>query len=86
MQTTLSSNYFTPCINFLSTGFNKIETNPTPMGTMVKIRKKVLKEYCSEILSIIPPMVPAAFCPIAMARYQIPNIKPIILGGTSLLR
>ena len=53
---------------------------------MVKIRKKVLSEYSFEILSIIPPIDPAAFCPIAIAKYQIPNIKPIILVGTNLLR
>ncbi len=57
-----------------------------PMGTRVKIRKKVPREYCSEILSIIPPIVPAAFCPMAMAKYHTPNIKPIIRGGTSLLK
>lgn len=63
-----------------------MEVIPTPIGIKVKIKKKVPKEYCSEILSIMPPMVPAAFCPTAMAKYQTPNINPIILAGTNLLK
>src|SRR5690554_5484644 len=75
-----------PCINFFNTGFNNIAINPTPIGISVKIKKKVPKEYSSEILSIIPPIVFAAFCPTAIAKYQTPNIKPIIRAGTNLLR
>ena len=52
---------------------------------IVKIRKKVPMEYSSEILSIIPPIAPADFCPSAIAKYQTPNMKAIILGGTNLL-
>ena len=67
------------------TGLSRIAINPIPIGTTVNMRKKVPMEYSFEILSIIPPMAPADFCPTAMARYHTPNINPIMRGGTSLL-
>ena len=73
-------------MSFFNTGLSTIEIKPTPIGINVNIKKNVPNEYCSEILSIIPPIVPAAFCPTAIAKYQTPNIKPIILGGTNLLK
>jgi len=60
-ETNSAQNYFTPCINFFRIGFIRIDTKPTAIGINVKIRKNELIEYSSEILSIIPPMVPAAF-------------------------
>jgi hypothetical protein len=78
-------NYFTPCINFLMTGFKAIITNPAVAGTIVNIKKNVDKEYCSVILSICPPNNAANLFPMAIAKYHIPNINAIILEGTNLL-
>ena len=55
------------------------------IGTKVKIKKKVEMSYVAVIVSIIPPNFPEVLLPIARARYQTPNIKAIILGGTNLL-
>ena len=37
--------YLTPCINFFIKGDNRIIIKPAPIGTIVKIRKKVVKLY-----------------------------------------
>ena len=75
--------YLTPCINFLRIGFNIITNNPAAIGTIVKIKKNVDKEYCAVMFSISPPTAAANLFPMAIARYQIPNIKAIILAGTN---
>lgn len=64
-----------PCINLFNNGFNKATRIPPAIGTMVKIKKKVDRSYCSVTDSIIPPKEPASLLPMAMARYHIPNIK-----------
>ena len=60
-------------------------SNPNPIGTKVKIKKKVVIEYCAVISSIIPPIDPAVLFPIAIAKYQTPNIIAIMRPGTNLL-
>lgn len=57
--------------------------NPATIGTTVKIRKNVDREYSLVIFSICPPNKAANLFPIATARYHIPNMKAIILGGTN---
>ena len=61
INATYSLIYLTPCINLLSTGLRIIDTKPIPIGAKVNIRKNTEREYCSPILSIIPPKVPADF-------------------------
>lgn len=78
-------NYFTPCINFFKRGFNNNAIIPIMIGTMVNIKKKVETSYFAVISSIIPPIFPEVLLPMAKAKYQTPNIKAIILGGTNLL-
>ena len=76
--------YLTPCINFLSIGFNIITNKPATIGTIVKIKKNVDNEYAFVMFSISPPTAAANLLPIAIAKYQIPNIKAIIRAGTNL--
>ena len=49
-------NYLIPCMDFLIIGCNNSEINPSPMGIIVKIKKKADKEYSCVILSISPPI------------------------------
>ncbi len=60
-------------------------SNPATAGTIVKIKKNVDRLYSFVMFSICPPNTAASLLPIAIARYHIPNIKAIILAGTSLL-
>ena len=77
-------NHLTPCINRFNTGLSAKINNPATVGTTVNIKKKVESEYCSVIFSICPPTTAANLLPIAIAKYHIPNIRAIILAGTSL--
>lgn len=73
-------------MSFFTNGVNNIINTPKPIGMKVKIKKKVVMEYCAVISSIIPPKEPAVLLPIAMAKYHIPNMIPIILPGANLLK
>ena len=59
--------------------------NPTAIGRMVKIKKKVDIEYSALILSIRLPVAPASQFPIAVHVNQTPNINPTSLAGANLL-
>ena len=83
MVINLLINYFTPCISFFIKGVSSIISTPAVAGTIVNIKKKVLKLYCRVIFSICPPTTAANLCPIATAKYHTPNIKAIIRPGTS---
>ena len=50
----------------------------------VNNKKNVLMEYSEVIVSIIPPIEPAALLPSPIAIYQRPNIIPIFVAGTNL--
>ena len=76
--------YFTPCISFLMNGLIRMMSPPATAGTIVKIKKKVLKLYSLVMFSICPPTTAASLCPMATAKYHTPNIKAIILPGTNL--
>lgn len=63
-----------------------IISTPAAAGIIKNNKKKVEREYSAVIESIIPPVVPANLLPIAIAKYQIPNINAIIRPGTNLLK
>ena len=52
---------------------------------MVKIKKKTEMEYLAVILSIRLPVRPASVLAINVATNHIPNIRPTIFTGESLL-
>ena len=60
-------------------------TNPAVIGMMVKIKKKTEMEYLAVILSIRLPVSPASVLATNVATNQIPNIRPTIFNGESLL-
>lgn len=55
------------------------------IGITAIIKKKTDNEYSDEILSIIPPIIPANLFEIAEAKNQNPKINPISFLGESLL-
>jgi hypothetical protein len=59
--------------------------NPATMGMIVKIRKKTEIEYSDVMPSIRLPVRPASVLAINVATNHIPNIRPTIFAGESLL-
>jgi len=61
---------------------SSIISTPAVAGTIVNIKKKVLKLYWRVMFSICPPTTAANLCPMATAKYHTPSDR--VIDGTGI--